>query len=119
MSKGMTLLYIEDDPQARDAANSLFSDFFDDVIVGFDGEDGARLFASNYHKIDLVITDITMPRMNGIEMIHAIRQINPDIAIIVLSAHNETITPPINNLNYVIILDGKNRRKKIITKRVV
>ncbi|MFW9620022.1 MAG: EAL domain-containing protein [Sulfurospirillum sp.] len=90
MSKGMTLLYIEDDPQARDAANSLFSDFFDDVIVGFDGEDGARLFASNYHKIDLVITDITMPRMNGIEMIHAIRQINPDIAIIVLSAHNET-----------------------------
>lgn len=86
----MTLLYIEDDPQARDAANSLFSDFFDDVIVGFDGEDGARLFASNYHKIDLVITDITMPRMNGIEMIHAIRQINPDIAIIVLSAHNET-----------------------------
>lgn len=29
------------------------------------------------------------------------------------------ITPPINNLNYVIILDGKNRRKKIITKRVV
>lgn len=90
MSKGMTLLYIEDNPQARDAANSLFSDFFDDVIVGFDGEDGARLFASNYHKIDLVITDITMPRMNGIEMIHAIRQINPDIAIIVLSAHNET-----------------------------
>jgi small-conductance mechanosensitive channel len=29
------------------------------------------------------------------------------------------ITPPINNLNYAIILDGKNRRKKIITKRVV
>ena len=30
-----------------------------------------------------------------------------------------SITPLINNLNYVIILDGKNRRKKIITKRVV
>ena len=33
--------------------------------------------------------------------------------------HKIIITPPINNLNYVIILDGKNRRKKIITKRVV
>ncbi len=86
----MTLLYIEDDPQARDAAHSLFSEFFDTVIVGFDGEDGARLFASNHRKIDLVITDITMPRMNGIEMIHSMRQINPEIAIIVLSAHNET-----------------------------
>lgn len=89
MSKGMTLLYIEDDPQAREAANSLFSEFFDDVIVGFDGEDGARLYASHHNKIDLVITDITMPRMNGIEMIQHIRQINPEVAIIVLSAHNE------------------------------
>ncbi|MBP1680444.1 MAG: putative cyclic di-GMP phosphodiesterase [Proteobacteria bacterium] len=85
----MTLLYIEDDPQAREAANSLFSEFFDDVIVGFDGEDGARLYASHHNKIDLVITDITMPRMNGIEMIQNIRQINPEVAIIVLSAHNE------------------------------
>ena len=34
-------------------------------------------------------------------------------------AAHKLITPPINNLNYVIILDGKNRRKKIITKRVV
>ena len=33
--------------------------------------------------------------------------------------NDKIITPPINNLNYVIILDGKNRRKKIITKRVV
>ena len=37
----------------------------------------------------------------------------------IVACGSETITPPINNLNYVIILDGKNRRKKIITKRVV
>ena len=93
MSKGMTLLYIEDDPQARDAANSLFSDFFDDVIVGFDGEDGARLFASNYHKIDLVITDITMPRMNGIEMIRRIREEKDfeETPIIVMSAYGKRV----------------------------
>jgi PAS domain S-box-containing protein len=90
MSKGMTLLYIEDDPLARDAANSLFSEFFNDVIVGFDGEDGARLYASHHQKIDLVITDITMPRVNGIEMIEKIRAINPEVAIIVISAHNES-----------------------------
>ena len=57
MSKGMTLLYIEDDALARDAANSLFSEFFDTVIVGFDGEDGARLYATHHKQIDLVITD--------------------------------------------------------------
>lgn len=85
----MTLLYIEDDSLARDAANSLFSEFFDDVIVGFDGEDGARLYATHHEHIDLVITDITMPRMNGIEMIEKMRAINPEVAIIVISAHNE------------------------------
>ncbi len=85
----MTLLYIEDDTQARDAATSLFSELFNDVIVGVDGKDGARLYAAHHANIDLVITDITMPHMNGIELIHSIRHINPDVAIIVLSAHNE------------------------------
>lgn len=86
----MTLLYIEDDPQARNAATSLFSEFFDTVIVGEDGEDGARLYANSHAKIDLVITDITMPRMNGIELIQSIRTISDDVAIIVLSAHHES-----------------------------
>ncbi len=86
----MTLLYIEDDPQARHAATSLFSEFFDTIIVGEDGEDGARLYADSHAKIDLVITDITMPRMNGIELIQRIRTISADVAIIVLSAHHES-----------------------------
>ena len=90
MSRGMTLLYIEDDPQARHAATSLFSEFFDTVIVGEDGEEGARLYADSHAKIDLVITDITMPRMNGIELIQSIRTISSDVAIIVLSAHHES-----------------------------
>ena len=86
----MTLLYIEDDPKERDAAHTLFLEFFDDIIIGANGEDGAILYASHHEKIDLVITDISMPRMNGIEMIYALRQINPDVVIIVLSAQNET-----------------------------
>jgi PAS domain S-box-containing protein len=90
MSQGMTLLYVEDDAQARDVANSLFSEFFDTVIVGENGEEGARLYAEHSIKIDLVITDITMPRMNGLEMIQRIRDISTEVAIIVLSAHDES-----------------------------
>jgi len=90
MSKGMTLLYVEDDPHARDAANSLFSEFFDTVIIGKDGEEGARLYAASSSKIDLIITDITMPHMNGIEMIQNIRNISSDVSIIVVSAHDES-----------------------------
>jgi len=89
LGKGMTLLYIEDNPQAKDVANNFFSEFFDDVIVGFNGEEGVNLYASHHNRIDLVITDITMPLMNGIEMIGKIRAINPDITIIVQAVPNE------------------------------
>ena len=42
-----------------------------------------------------------------------------EVLLIGYMAVNDFITPPTNNLNYAIMLDGKNRRKKIITKRVV
>lgn len=86
----MTLLYIEADPQARIAASHLFSEFFNDVIIGCDGEEGVGLFKTHHDTIDLVITAVTMPGMNGIEMIHRLREINPSIAVIVVSAHHES-----------------------------
>jgi len=90
MSKEFTLLYIEDDAQARTAATSLFSEFFDTLYVGENGEEGLALYHAHQSQIDIIITDITMPRMNGVEMIQSIRQSNTEIAIVVLSAHNET-----------------------------
>lgn len=90
MSKEMTLLYVEDDPQARDVASSLFSEFFNTVYIAENGEDGTRLYSEHRKEIDLVITDITMPVMNGIEMIQNIRTLSSDVAIIVLSAHDDS-----------------------------
>ena len=89
MTQGMTLLYIEDDLQVRDEAHALFSQIFDTIIVGENGEDGVRLYAEHHESIDLVITNMTMPRMNGMEMIQSIRNINADVAIIVFLAHTE------------------------------
>jgi len=89
MSQGMTLLYVEDDLHVDSEANALFSEIFDTIIRGKDGEDGARLYAEHQRSIDLVITHMTLPRMNGMEMIQNIRAINEDVAIIVLLANTE------------------------------
>ena len=89
MSEEMTLLYIEDNAHDQHIATNLFSEFFDDIIVGVDGEEGVHLYERYQHTIDLIITNITMPRMNGITMIQRIRNIHPDIAIIALFAENE------------------------------
>ncbi|ATB69023.1 putative diguanylate cyclase [Sulfurospirillum diekertiae] len=85
----MTLLYIEDNAHDREAATNLFSEFFSKIIVGVDGENGVHLYERYHDTIDLVITNITMPRMNGIQMIQSIRKVNPEVAIIVLSSQDE------------------------------
>jgi PAS domain S-box-containing protein len=89
MSKNLTLLYIEDDPQAKEAAESLFREFFAKTYAAQNAYEGLALYQEHHASIDLIITDITMPGMNGIEMIQSIRKHNPDISVVVLSAHNE------------------------------
>jgi YesN/AraC family two-component response regulator len=88
-SQEMTLLYIEDNAHDRETATNLFSEFFAKIIVGVDGENGVHLYERYHDTIDLVITNITMPRMNGIQMIQSIRKVNPEVAIIVLSSQDE------------------------------
>ena len=86
-SKELTLLYVEDNADAREMTQMIFEDFFDTVIIAEDGEDGFEKFQQNH--IDFVITDINMPKMNGLEMSKKIREINESVPIAILSAHNE------------------------------
>ena len=87
-SKNLKLLYVEDDEAAREAMLEILDLFFDDISVAIDGKDGLDKFTSS--KIDIIITDISMPKMNGLDMISKIREINDDIPIIILSAHDES-----------------------------
>ncbi len=82
------LLFIDDNEAARETALFLFEDIFKNIIVAEDGLDGIEKFKNN--QIDLIITDIEMPNMNGLDMIEKIRQIDTDIAIVILSAHIKT-----------------------------
>ncbi len=84
----LKLLYVEDNESARDATLAIFEEFFEDIVVAVDGQDALEKFDS--HAIDLIITDINMPRLNGLDMIKKIRETNNSIPILVLSAHNES-----------------------------
>ena len=87
---GTKLLYVEDNKEAREATLGILEEFFGDIYIGVDGEDGYNKFIENYQDIDLVITDINMPNMNGIEMIEKIKKSGlKEVPILVLSAHNE------------------------------
>ena len=62
ISKSLKLLYVEDDLAIRYETTAILNDLFETVFDAVDGEDGLRLFKSHRDEIDLIITDITMPK---------------------------------------------------------
>lgn len=85
---GTSLLFVEDAPVARDIFSRLMPVKFPDVKLHLaeNGMVGLELFKA--HQPEIVITDITMPLMDGIQMASEIRALNPDTVIIILTAHN-------------------------------
>ena len=92
-SKTLNVLYVEDDEILRNSTQKIFSNYFKGVDTAVDGEDGLKKFnkykSDNGVYYDLVISDISMPNKNGIDMSRAIMDINSGQAIIFITAHNE------------------------------
>ena len=87
-SKTLHVLYVEDNEEARKFTLEMLSRFFKHITIAKDGEEGIEKFKEG--RYDLVLTDINMPKMNGIELITQIKPLNDQIPILVLSAHNES-----------------------------
>lgn len=88
VAKGIKVLYVEDDPNIRKEYFSFLSRFFDAVECREDGESG--LNAALEKKYDLILSDIQMPRMSGLEMIEKIKEHYPNQATILISAHKDS-----------------------------
>lgn len=86
-TEDLKLLYVEDDEILRVSTMGILEDFFDDIFICVDGQDGLDTY--NENEIDIVITDLNMPVMGGLEMIKSIREKNKNIPIFVFSAFNE------------------------------
>jgi len=91
--KKISVLFAEDDINISRELGDLLKDIFYYVDVVNNGEDAILKYNSYYKENDkyhdLIITDIQMPKMNGIDLIKNIYQITNTQKIIVLSAHNE------------------------------
>lgn len=83
----LSVLFVEDERELREALESAISDEFGKFIVGRDGEDGLKKFKK--YKPDIVITDIMMPIMDGLEMAQEIKKLSRETPIIILSAFSE------------------------------
>ncbi len=84
--KDITVLYCEDEKDLRDVTAGILQNFTKEQLIAEDGQEGLELFKQHQDEIDLIITDVNMPHMSGLEMSKEIKAINPDIPIIVATA---------------------------------
>jgi len=73
-SKKLVVLYAEDNKGARESTKLILDEFFDHIILAVDGQDGFDKFNQYMDEIDLVITDINMPHMNGLDLSEKIKK---------------------------------------------
>jgi DNA-binding response OmpR family regulator len=86
--KDKKILYIEDDEVVLKNISKLLQNYFAHIYTAFNGEEGYRKFLD--HKVDLLLVDIELPKLNGINLIKKIRKINSSIPIVVISAYTKT-----------------------------
>ncbi len=85
-----TLLFVEDDQAARSLVTTMVQLLFPEltILVAEDGRKGLDLYISEHP--DIVLTDIVMPRMDGIMMSREIRKIDENARIIIVTATNDS-----------------------------
>ena len=81
------VLYVEDEPDLRAITTKLFKQFFTQVDTANDGQAGLEQYKKDNY--DLVISDINMPNLNGVEMVQQIKEANPDQSVIITSAQSD------------------------------
>lgn len=86
-TKDLTLLYVEDNEQLSSVKLDMFKDIFKKVVHAENGYEG--LLKYQEERFDLIITDINMPVMDGLDMVEKIQKTNANQKVIVLSAYTE------------------------------
>ena len=85
--KNYTILYVEDDEEVRKVAVEYLSRLCKTVLQAANGKEGLRLWRDE--EPDIIITDISMPKMNGIDMARYIRSEDNKTPIIVATAYTD------------------------------
>ena len=115
--KNQRVLFVEDEELAREKLGKLLSKLFKEVILASNGLEGLEKYEHSRitnEKIDLIISDINMPIMNGLEMLEKIRVIDSFIPLIFTTARSET-----DNLLKAIDLNVSNYIVKPIDTTVL
>lgn len=85
----ITILYVEDEGTLRKQETKIYNKIFKEVFEAEDGVEALEIFKNNKDKIDIIVTDINMPKMSGLDLAREIQQIS-NVPIIITTAYTNT-----------------------------
>lgn len=89
-----TVLVVEDEEGVREVAERILQDLGYDTITAVDGRDALEVMDRSGDRVSVVLLDLSMPRMGGQEAFRRIREIRPDLPVIIMSGYTEEAVAP-------------------------
>ena len=87
LGSSLNILYVEDDTAIREQVEGLLKRIFRNVDSASNGEDAFIMYKEK--EYDIVLTDLAMPKLDGVELTRKIMQDNPSQEVMVISAHRD------------------------------
>jgi len=79
------ILVVDDEPVMRHLAESILKESGYDIIFAENGKEGVEVFKENHDKITAVLLDLVMPKMSGKEAFLLMKEIDPDLKVLLAS----------------------------------
>jgi len=90
LSQQGTILIVDDEPMILEVRQEIFESLGFHVLLAEDGEQGLAMFKAHRHDILVVVTDMMMPNMNGLEMMHAIWKTSPTLPAAFITGYDQS-----------------------------
>src|SRR5262249_50730497 len=87
--RGSKVLVIDDDPVVREVLKACLQRLPVEVAVAQDGAEGLKIFQRNPSQFGLIVCDICMPKINGLEFYENVHQLDPHVPLIWMSGDPE------------------------------
>lgn len=111
MAEPLTILVVDDEPTALSTVAKMLRWIGHRPLVASSGREAVEICVRSGAKIDLLLTDIQMPDMSGIELAHCLARIHATISVLFMS-HRRTDTPQMR----LLLREGNFRVNEILPK---
>jgi two-component system response regulator PilR (NtrC family) len=88
MKQSITIMVVDDELMMRKLVEKVLTRDGFQVVLAEDGEEALHILAQR--RVEIIISDIKMPRLNGFELLRSVKQQYPNIAVIMMTAYGDT-----------------------------